>query len=126
MDTDSEVNAALDTLAEFCTEKNDENGTPFIIRFNNQPTNAEVTILGKYLKQWCKHQEFETRMFKIVRSVFKYGDQFFIRGPETQKWMFVDPSNVTKIIVNESEGKKPEQYIMRNVNISFENLSATH
>lgn len=125
MDTDSEVNAALDILAEFCTEKNDENGTPFIIRFNNQPTNAEVTILGKYLKQWCKHQEFETRMFKVVRNVFKYGDQFFIRDPETQKWMFVDPSSVTKIIVNESEGKKPEQYVMRNINISFENLSAT-
>lgn len=125
MDTDSEVNAALDILAEFCSEKNDENGTPFIIRFNNKPTNAEVTILGKYLKQWCKHQEFETRMFKVVRNVFKYGDQFFIRDPETQKWMFVDPSSVTKIIVNESEGKKPEQYIMRNINISFENLSAT-
>jgi len=125
MDTDSEVNAALDILAEFCSETNDENGTPFILRFNNKPTNAEVTILGKYLKQWCKHQEFETRMFKIVRNVFKYGDQFFIRDPETQKWMFVDPSSVTKIIVNESEGKKPEQYVIRNVNISFENLSAT-
>jgi len=125
MDTDSEVNAALDILAEFCSERNDENGTPFIIRFNNKPTNAEVTILGKYLKQWCKHQEFETRMFKVVRNVFKYGDQFFIRDPETQKWMFVDPSNVIKIIVNESEGKRPEQYVMRNINISFENLSAT-
>jgi hypothetical protein len=125
MDTDSEVNAALDILAEFCTEKNDENGTPFIIRFNNKPTNAEVTILSKYLKQWCKLQEFETRMFKIVRNVFKYGDQFFIRDPENQKWMFVDPANVTKIIVNESEGKKPEQYVVRNLNISFEELSAT-
>lgn len=125
MDTDSEVNAALDILAEFCTEKNDENGTPFIIRFNNKPTNAEVTILSKYLKQWCRLQEFETRMFKIVRNVFKYGDQFFIRDPENQKWMYVDPANVTKIIVNESEGKKPEQYVMRNLNISFDELSAT-
>lgn len=125
MDTDSEVNAALDILAEFCTEKNDENGTPFIIRFNNKPTNAEITILSKYLKQWCKLQEFETRMFKVVRNVFKYGDQFFIRDPENQKWMYVDPANVTKIIVNESEGKKPEQYVMRNLNISFDDLSAT-
>lgn len=125
MDTDSEVNAALDILGEFCSEKNDRNNTPFEIKFNSDPTNTEVTIISKYLKQWCRLQEFETRIFKIVRNVFKYGDQFFIRDPETQKWFHVDPTNVTKIIVNESEGKKPEQYIMRNVNISFENLSAT-
>lgn len=125
MDSDSEVNAALDILAEFCSQKNDENDTPFILKFNNDPTNSEVSIIGKYLKQWCRLQEFETRMFKIVRSVFKYGDQFFIRDPETKKWFFVDPSNVTKIIVNESDGKKPEQYIMRNINIGYESLSAT-
>ena len=28
MDSDSEVNAAFDILAEFCTQQNDENGTP--------------------------------------------------------------------------------------------------
>jgi hypothetical protein len=125
MDTDSEVNAALDILAEFCTEKDDENDSPFIVKYHNQPTNSEVTIIEKYLRQWCKLQEFDTRMFKIVRNAFKYGDQFFIRDPETQKWMHVDPSNVTKIIVNESEGKRPEQYIFRNINISFDQLSAT-
>ena len=31
MDSDSEVNAALDILAEFCTQPNEENGTPFEI-----------------------------------------------------------------------------------------------
>ena len=125
MDNDSEVNAALDILAEFCSQKNKENSTPFKIEFNKSATNTEVTILGQYLKQWCKIQEFETRMFKIIRNTFKYGDQFFIRDPETQKWFHVDPANVTKIIVNESEGKRPEQYIVKDLNIAFEALAAT-
>lgn len=125
MDMDSEVNAALDILAEFCSQENKENGTPFKIKFTKSSTNTEVSILSQYLKQWCKLQKFETRMFGIVRNIFKYGDQFFIRDPETKKWFHVDPANVTKIIVNESEGKRPEQYIIRELNISFESLSAT-
>ena len=125
MDNDSEVNAALDILAEFCTQVNKENNTPFRIQFNSPATNTEITVLAQYLKQWCKINEFETRMFKIIRNVFKYGDQFFIRDPENKKWFHIDPANLTKIIVNESEGKRPEQYIVRDLNIAFEGLSAT-
>jgi hypothetical protein len=125
MDNDSEVNAALDILAEFCSQKNKENETPFKLKFNKAPTNTEVSIIGHYLKQWCKIQQFESRIFKIIRNTFKYGDQFFIRDPETKKWFHVDPANVTKIIVNESEGKRPEQYIVKDLNIAFEALSAT-
>ena len=33
MDLDSEVNAALDILAEFCSQKNTQNKTPFLIDF---------------------------------------------------------------------------------------------
>ena len=125
MDNDSEVNAALDILAEFCSQSNKQNNTPFRIDFSKAATNTEVTILGQYLAQWCNIQDFEKRIFKIVRNTFKYGDQFFIRDPETHKWFHVDPANITKIIVNESEGKRPEQYMIRDLNISFESLSAT-
>jgi hypothetical protein len=125
MDSDSEINAALDILAEFCTQKNKENNTPFKIAYNGSPTNSEVQILSQYLHRWAKLQEFETRMFKIIRNIFKYGDQFFIRDPETKKWFHVDTASLTKIIVNESEGKRPEQYIVKDINISFESLSAT-
>jgi hypothetical protein len=57
--------------------------------------------------------------------VFKYGDAFFIKDPETKKWFHVDPAKVTRIIVNESEGKKPEQYVIRDVNLNFKDLIAT-
>jgi hypothetical protein len=57
--------------------------------------------------------------------VFKFGDAFFIRDPETQKWTYVDPSKVTKIIVNESDGKKPEQYVIKDIAPNLMDLVAT-
>lgn len=125
MDLDSEVNAALDILAEFCTQKNTQNDTHFRLDFKNQATNSEITVIQQYLKQWCKLQNFDTRMFRIFRNTFKYGDQVFVRDPETKRWFHVDPANVTKIIVNESEGKKPEQYAIKDFNINFKEMVAT-
>jgi len=125
MDLDSEVNAALDILAEFCTQKNDTNSTNFNLAFHKTPTNSETKILGEYLKQWCKINNFETRMFRIFRNVFKYGDAIFLRDPETKKWFHVDPAKLTRIIVNESEGKKPEQYIIKDINLNFKEMVAT-
>jgi hypothetical protein len=125
MDQDSEVNAALDILAEFCTQQNEENGTPFRVFFKQQATNTEIKIIRQLMQQWTKLNKFHTRMFKIVRNSFKYGDVFFVRDPETQSWMYVDPAKVDKIIVNESEGKKPEQYIIRDFNPNFETLATT-
>jgi hypothetical protein len=125
MDMDSEVNAALDILAEFCTQMNDENATPFQIFFKDNATPTEVKVIKKYLQQWTKLNKFQTRIFKIVRNAFKYGDCFFIRDPETQAWFYVDPTKVDKIIVNESDGKHPEQYVIRDLNPNFLNLSVT-
>ena len=125
MDLDSEVNAALDILAEFCTQKHDETHLSFNMNFNTKATNSEITILEQYLKQWTKLQSFETRLFRIVRNVFKYGDAFFVRDPETKKWFHVDPANVVRIIVNESEGKTPEQYVIKDFNLNFKDMVAT-
>jgi hypothetical protein len=125
MDWDSEVNAALDILAEFTTQRNKENDTPFTLKFKGRPTNSEITILKEYLQQWSKLQQLNQRMFRIARNLFKYGDGFFVRDPETQKWFYVDPGKVVKIIVNESEGKQPEQYIIRDLNINLQDLVVT-
>ena len=125
MDLDSEVNAALDILAEFCSQKNSQNKTPFTIDFKKSATTSETTILQQYLQQWNKLQKFDTRMFRILRNTFKYGDQFFIRDPETKKLFHVDSANVARIIVNESEGKKPQQYVIKDFNLNFKDMVAT-
>jgi hypothetical protein len=124
MDMDSEVNAALDILAEFCSQKDKENSTPFHTFFRGNPTSTEVKLVKDALQKWTKEQQFETRIFKIIRNTFKYGDAFFLRDPETKKWLFVDAAKVTKIIVNESEGKIPEQYVIRDINFNFKELVA--
>lgn len=123
MDVDAEVNACLDIIAEFSTQKNEHNGTPFNIDFREDPTEHEVDIVKKQLQQWCKLNEFDTRAFKVFRNSIKYGDQVFIRDPENFKLYWVDMTKVTKVIVNESEGKKPEQYVVKDINPNLENLS---
>jgi len=125
MDMDSEVNAALDILAEFCTQINDQNGTNFRFAFHKDASNSEVQILSQYLKQWTKLNKLDTRMFRVVRNTFKYGDQVFIRDPETKKLFHIDPAKIKRIIVNESEGKIPEQYIVEDISFNFRDMVAT-
>jgi hypothetical protein len=125
MDSDPEVNAALDILAEFCTQKLKDGKTPFSVQWRHKATNTEVKILGEYLQQWTKLQKFDVRIFRVMRNAFKYGDAFFIRDPENQKWNYIDPAKITKVIVNESDGRKPEQYVVKDLAPNFENLVAT-
>ena len=125
MDMDSEVNAALDIIAEFSTQVNEDNNLPFDLHFHNKPTDNEIKIIKEQLEQWCNLNELNRRMFKIFRNVIKYGDQVFIRDPETFKLFWTEMSKVTKVIVNESEGKEPEQYLIKDLNPNFQNLTAT-
>jgi len=125
MDMDSEINAALDILAEFMTQKNEANGTAFDLRFKEKPTDNEVKIIKEQLQQWVTLNEMNKRIFKIIRNTIKYGDQVFIRDPETFKLFWVEMSKVVKVIVNEAEGKKPEQYIVKEINPNFQNLTVT-
>ena len=123
MDVDAEINACLDILAEFSTQRNEHNKTPFEVEFKDDPTPHEVELITKQLQQWCKLNEFDVRMFKVFRNVVKYGDQVFVRDPENFKLYWVDMVKVIKVIVNESEGKKPEQYVIKDININLQNLS---
>jgi hypothetical protein len=125
MDMDSEVNAALDIIADFSTQTNIENGTGFDLFFKEDPTDNEVKILKDQLQQWVTLNDMNKRLFKLFRNCIKYGDQVFLRDPETFKLYWTEMFKVTKVIVNEAEGKKPEQYIIKDMNINFQNLTAT-
>ena len=125
MDMDSEVNAALDILAEFMTQTNNENGTGFDLFFKEDPTDNEVKILKDQLQQWVNLNDLNKRLFRLVRNTIKYGDQVFLRDPETFKLYYTEMFKVVKVIVNEAEGKEPEQYVIKDLNINFQNLTAT-
>ena len=122
MDVDAEINACLDIIAEFSTQKNEHNNTPFSLQWKDDPTPHEIELLKTQLQQWSKLNEMPTRMFKVFRNCLKYGDQVFVRDPENFKLYWVDMTKVIKVIVNESEGKKPEQYVIKDLNINLENL----
>jgi hypothetical protein len=125
MDMDPEVNAALDILSEFSTQLNEENNSPFKMFWKEQPTDSEIKIITEQLQQWLSLNELNKRIFKMFRNTIKYGDQVFLRDPETFKLFWVEMGKVTKVIVNEADGKKPEQYIVKEIAPNFENLSAT-
>ena len=123
MDMDSEVNACLDIIAEFSTQLSETNGTPFDVKYNDKPTDHEIEIIKKQMQQWVKLNKLDQRIFKLFRNTIKYGDQVFVRDPETFEMYWVDMSKVMRIIVNESEGKRPEQYVIRDINPNFQNMT---
>lgn len=123
MDMDSEVNACLDIISEFSTQSDDITDSPFNIRYQDKPTDNEVNILKEQLAQWVKLNKFDERLFKMFRNTIKYGDQVFIRDPENFKLMWIEPTKVSRVIVNESTGKEPEQYVVEDINPNLANLT---
>lgn len=126
MNYDHEISAALDTFADFGTEKDKVTQKPFVISYNDDPTQSEIQIIEKTLSQWVRLNKFSHRIWRMFRSTLVYGDQFFIRDPETYKLYWVDPSKVEKVIVNESEGKKIETYFIKDVDLNVLSLVATN
>ena len=125
MDIDSEVNAALDTIAEFSTQFDDKTNIPFEVMWKEDSTETEVSLLEKALDQWNNLNDWDKRIFRIFRNTCKYGDQFFIRDPQTYEWMWVNPMDVTKVVINEAKGKEPEQYIVRNLALNLQDKTAS-
>jgi hypothetical protein len=125
MDKDSEVNAALDTIADFCTQKDNKTDEFFEIKYRKDATESEVEVLRNCLMQWSKVNDFKRRIWRIMRNTLKYGDQFFIRDPETMAWFWVDPRKVDKVLVNEADGKRPEAYIFSDLDVNLSSFTAT-
>lgn len=125
MDQDSEINTALDTISEFSTQHSEETETPFEIAWAHTPTETESDVLRTVLKQWCRVNDWNRRIFNTFRNAIKYGDQPFVRDPETWKLYYVSPSDVMRVIVDESRGKEPAQYVIKNLDPNFQTLTAT-
>jgi hypothetical protein len=125
MDLDSEVNTALDTIAEFSTLKNQYTKLPFEIEYQEEATDTENDIIQKSLRQWCNLNDLHKRIFRIFRNSVKYGDQIFVRDPETYKLFWVDPAKIEKVIVNEGKGKKIEAYYIKDMDVNLQSLNVT-
>ncbi|EPE1232758.1 portal protein, partial [Escherichia coli] len=119
MDQDPEIRTALNIIADFCTQSTEDFGLPYKIKYKDDIGDTEVTTIEDRLDAWTEQNDFKTRMYEIVRGLLKYGDQFFIRDPETFDWYWVSPKNVEQVFVNEATGKTPVIYYIRDVSLNL-------
>ena len=122
MDLDSEISRAMDTIADFSTQSFESGEEPFRIEYKGKLTETEIKLLTDTLQQWCSLNEWQKRIWRLFRNVIKYGDQVYIRDPETFKLIWIDPTKVEKIIVNEDKGKSIEQYVIRDIDFNLTTL----
>lgn len=125
MDQDSEINAALDTISEFCTQIKEETNLPFIIKWKTKPTDSESKVITATLQKWCAINRWDQKIFRTFRSTIKYGDLFYLRDPETFELYWVDPADVKRAVINEVQGRAVEQYVITNLNPNFAAKVAT-
>lgn len=125
MDLDVEVNMALDTITDTCTQIDSATDMPFKIRYENGITGEDTELLNEMLRQWCEVNNFNRSAWRLFRSILKYGDQFLIRDPQTYKLFWVDPSKVDGVTVDEGKGKEPTEYIIRDMDPNLQTLVAT-
>jgi hypothetical protein len=126
MDLDSEISRALDTIADFGTQNQESSKDPFKIEYHGNLTETEISLLKDSLSQWCSLNRWQQRLWRMFRNTVKYGDQLFIRDPQTFKLIWIDPTKIEKIIVNEADGKRIEQYIVRDLDINLATLVGTN
>ncbi|MBS50030.1 MAG: hypothetical protein CMN60_20515 [Sphingobium sp.] len=119
MDLDHEVHLALNTIAEFCVQDDEDNKLPFEVSWVEDPTESETETINRLLRQWCELNEWRRRAVSAFRGTIKYGDQFFIRDPETFKLHWVDVADVKYVIVNEADNKRIEFYAMANISFNL-------
>lgn len=114
MGRDSDVAAALDTIADFCTQSEEQLDTPFDINYLQDPSESEVKVIKEALNIWIKRTNLKHRLWKIFRDAIQYGDAFFVRDPETAEWYWIDPFAVELVKMSSDGSKEPEEYVIKN------------
>jgi hypothetical protein len=127
MDRDSDINAALDTIADFCTQSEEQTDEPFHIHYytDDSATETEVKLINKCLNNWVRINQFRQRLWRIFRSTMKNGDSFFLRDPETQEWLWIDHYSVMLVKVDEENGREPSEYVVRGLEYNKQAKFAT-
>lgn len=107
MDNDVEIARALDTIAEEMVGNALDDDMPIkLVMTETKVTNitsSDVVTLKSALRYWCDIHEWDQRLFKLCRIAVKYGDCFFIRGKDTNKWSYIHPKDVVAAVVDEQD-----------------------
>lgn len=126
MDQSPEVNTALNIISDFCTQVEEKNSRRFFkFDFRTEPTSEEMAALKIGLDMWMKLNSFNKSLWEIFRRTLKYGDQFFIRDPETYEWIWVNHTKVEKVTPDYTKGKKIALYHIRDPEPNLDSLIQT-
>lgn len=116
MDCDIDIARSLDIIAEEMSGKDSKTNLPFEINYqkedNEDISDSTAVTLRQAVRQWSDIQDFNKRIFRIARTMIKYGDCFFRKSSDTKKWHYVDPSLVHGIEVDEY-GNKISYHVKR-------------
>lgn len=109
MDADVDIARALDIIAEEMTNKDEKTKLPFMIEYdkedNQDVSDTTAITLRQAVRQWSQMQDLNRRLFKIARDLIKYGDCFFRKLSDTKKWVYVDPTLVYGIEIDQMGNK---------------------
>lgn len=105
MDSDTDISRALDVIAEEMTNKDEKTQLNFVIEYdkedNQDISDTTAVTLRQAVRQWSQTHDFGRRLFGLSRGLIKYGDCFFKKISDTKKWIWVDPSLVYGIEVDQ-------------------------
>lgn len=117
MARDSDISAALDTIADFCTQSEEQNDSPFLINYGSEePTDTQIKLLNQALSQWVRLNNFKSKIWKMVRDCAQNGDAFFVRDPEDHSWIWIDHYSVELVKMSDDGKSEPEEYVVKNFN----------
>ena len=123
MDQDTDVSRALDLIAEHCTEKNDA-GHFWDFDWDLEPTEEQSGLVMENMTQWQRINEWDKRIMRNIRNVFKYGDWFYFRDPDTFELFDLHPKFVLGALIDR-ENVEIVAWIIRNFQFNTENLELT-
>lgn len=105
-----DVARALDVIAEEISNPDKRTDLPFTIDYqteeNQDVSDTTTTTLRAALRQWAKLHSLNKRVFDIAREMCKYGDCFFRKKSDTQKWEYVDPTRIIGVEIDANTGEK--------------------
>jgi len=107
MDNDVEISRSLDTIAEEMIGSDPNSDLPLELviegeKEQNIPSSMIMTLRAA-LRYWVELHDWNIRLYKIARVTVKYGDCFFLRSKETQKWEYIHAKNVVAAIVDDRD-----------------------
>lgn len=107
MDSDCDITRSLDIIAEEMCGNIGKNDLPFVLDMANDsqmPKNSHyVVALTAALKRWCEIQSFSTRVFPTNRKTIKYGDTFYLKKNNLEKWIPLSPKQIIGAVVNKDD-----------------------